>query len=175
MGDYADPLDHILAGNLAYQKRTTARDPNAFTLLAQGQAPEILWIGCADSRIPETTVCHCKPGEIFVHRNIANTVHADDLNAASVVEYAVTHLKVNRVVNKVELEELPNDDARSARVAELNVQQSIDVLKQHPAIKRAIANRGLSLHGLIYDIGAGQLKILEEAGGRKADSLRCLT
>ncbi|CAN9083387.1 unnamed protein product [Alternaria alternata] len=211
MGDYADPLDHILAGNLAYQKRTTARDSNAFTLLAQGQAPEILWIGCADSRIPETTVCHCKPGEIFVHRNIANTVHADDLNAASVVEYAVTHLKVNRVVvcghtkcgganaalsdvdlgttlntwlhpvrelrrqNKVELEELPNDDARSARVAELNVQQSIDVLKQHPAIKRAIANRGLSLHGLIYDIGAGQLKILEEAGGRKADSLRCLT
>jgi carbonic anhydrase len=77
--------------------------------------------------------------------------------------------------NKVELEELPNDDARSARVAELNVQQSIDVLKQHPAIKRAIAERGLSLHGLIYDIGAGQLKILEEAGGRKADSLQCLT
>ncbi|RII05134.1 hypothetical protein CUC08_Gglean010227 [Alternaria sp. MG1] len=58
MGDYTvhfttDPLDHILAGNLAYQKRTTARDPNAFTLLAQGQAPEILWIGCADSRIPK--------------------------------------------------------------------------------------------------------------------------
>ena len=63
--------------------------------------------------------------------------------------------------NKVELEKLPNDDARSARVAELNVQQSIEVLKQHPAIKRAIAERGLSLHGLIYDIGAGQLKILE--------------
>jgi carbonic anhydrase len=67
-------------------------------LLAQGQAPEILWIGCADSRIPETTVCHCKPGEIFVHRNIANTVHADDLSAASVVEYAVVHLKVKKVV-----------------------------------------------------------------------------
>ncbi|CAN9099969.1 unnamed protein product [Alternaria alternata] len=141
MGDYTvhfttDPLDHILAGNLAYQKRTTARDPNAFTLLTQGQAPEILWIGCADSRIPK---------------------------------------RLLRRQNKVELDELPNDDARSARVAELNVQQSIDVLKQHPAIKRAIAERGLSLHGLIYDIGAGQLKILEEAGGRKADSLRCPT
>ena len=69
--------------------------------------------------------------------------------------------------HKVELEGLPNDDARAARVAELNVQQSIEVLKQHPAIKRAVVERGLSLHGLIYDIGAGQLKILEEVGGRK--------
>lgn len=55
-------------------------------------------MGCADSRIPETTVCHCKPGDIFVHRNIANTIHADDINAGSVVEYAVTHLKVQKVV-----------------------------------------------------------------------------
>ena len=69
--------------------------------------------------------------------------------------------------NKVELEGLPNDDARAARVAELNVQQSIEVLRQHPAIKRAVVERGLELHGLIYDIGAGQLKILEEVGGRK--------
>ncbi|KAH6865629.1 carbonic anhydrase [Alternaria rosae] len=203
MATYIEPLAHLLSGNLTYRTDTTALDPNAFTLLAQGQAPDILWIGCADSRIPETTVCHCKPGEIFVHRNIANTVHPDDLSAASVVEYAVVHLKVNKVVvcghtkcgganaalgdddlgcvlnkwlgpvrelrrkNKVELEGLPNDDARAARVAELNVQQSIEVLKQHPAIKRAVVERGLSLHGLIYDIGAGQLKILEEVGGRK--------
>jgi len=69
--------------------------------------------------------------------------------------------------HEVELEGLPNDDARAARVAELNVQQSIEVLKQHPAIKRAVVERGLSLHGLIYDIGVGQLKILEEVGGRK--------
>jgi len=93
-----EPLAHLLTGNATYRTDTTALDPNAFTLLAQGQAPDILWIGCADSRIPETTVCHCKPGEIFVHRNIANTVHADDLSAASVVEYAVVHLKVNKVV-----------------------------------------------------------------------------
>ena len=93
-----EPLAHLLTGNATYRTDTTALDPNAFTLLAQGQAPDILWIGCADSRIPETTVCHCKPGEIFVHRNIANTVHPDDLSAASVVEYAVVHLKVNKVV-----------------------------------------------------------------------------
>ena len=84
--------------HVQYAQRTAERDPDAFTNLAQGQAPEILWIGCADSRIPETTVCHGKPGDIFVHRNIANTVHENDLNAASVVEYAVAHLKVKKVV-----------------------------------------------------------------------------
>ncbi|OAK96496.1 carbonic anhydrase [Phaeosphaeriaceae sp. SRC1lsM3a] len=199
MATYIDPLDHLLAGNRHYVQRTTEADPNTFVDLAKGQAPEILWIGCADSRVPETTVCNCKPGDIFVHRNIANTVHGNDLNSASVVEYAVAHLKVKKVVvcghtkcggaaaalvdtdlgqtlntwlhpvrelrrkHKTELEKLVNDDARAARVAELNVQQSIEVLKQHPAIKRAISERGLTLHGLIYDIGAGQLKIIDDA------------
>jgi carbonic anhydrase len=72
----------------------------------------------------------------------------------------------------VDLERLPNDDARANRVAELNVQQSIDVLKQHPAIRRAIIDRGLTLHGLLYDIGAGQLKIIDDAaGGKKTNGL----
>lgn len=75
------------------------------------------------------------------------------------------HLVLHRLrrKHKTELEKLVNDDARAARVAELNVQQSIEVLKQHPAIKRAISERGLTLHGLIYDIGAGQLKIIDDA------------
>jgi len=81
--------------------------------------------------------------------------------------YRTNNIDRLRLKHKVELEGLPNDDARTARVAELNVQQSIEVLKQHPAIKRAVVERGLSLHGLIYDIGAGQLKILEEVGGMK--------
>ncbi|KAF2247796.1 carbonic anhydrase [Trematosphaeria pertusa] len=196
MSTFADPIDRIVAGNRVYAQTTAERDPNAFEELSKGQAPEILWIGCADSRIPETTVCHCKPGELFVHRNIANCVHADDINAASVVEYAVAHLKCGganaalsdadlgttlntwlhpvrelRRKHRAELEKLPNDDARAVRVAELNVHQSIDVLKQHPAVKRAVAERGLSLHGMIYDIGAGQLRLLEEAGGKKGNGL----
>ncbi|KAF2830627.1 carbonic anhydrase, partial [Ophiobolus disseminans] len=207
MSAYIDPLDHLLAGNRHYVQRTTEKDPNTFSDLAKGQAPEILWIGCADSRVPETTVCNCKPGDIFVHRNIANTVHANDLNSASVVEYAVTHLKVKKVVvcghtkcggaaaalgdadlgetlntwlhpvrelrrkHAPELSRLPTDDARAARVAELNVQASLDVLRLHPAIKRAITERGLSLHGMIYDIGAGELKLIGDGGGKKFTGL----
>jgi hypothetical protein len=93
-----DVLDHLLSGNKRFVRSTAEKHPNAFADLAKGQAPEVLWIGCADSSVPETTVCHCKPGDIFVHRNIANTVHGNDFNAASVVEYAVTHLKVDRVI-----------------------------------------------------------------------------
>lgn len=74
--------------------------------------------------------------------------------------------------HKSELSRLPTDDARATRVAELNVQASLDVLRQHPAIKRAISERGLSLHGLIYDIGAGELRITSDAvGGKKGTGL----
>lgn len=75
--------------------------------------------------------------------------------------------------HKSELDRLPSDDARAARVAELNVQASIEVLKAHPAIRRAISERGLTLHGLIYDIGAGSLKIIDNdaAGGKKTNGL----
>jgi carbonic anhydrase len=66
---------------------------------------------------------------------------------------------------------LPNDDARAVRVAELNVHQSIDVLKHHPAIKKAVHDRGLTLHGMIYDIGAGQLRLLESAPAQKGNGL----
>lgn|SRR5689334_17022810 len=73
--------------------------------------------------------------------------------------------------HKTELEKLPDDDARAVRVAELNVHQSIEVLKQHPAIKKAVAERGLSLHGVIFDISQGQLKLLEDSVTKKANGL----
>jgi len=62
---------------------------------------------------------------------------------------------------------LPDDDARAARLAELNVGRSVDALREHPAVKKAIAERGLGLHGLIYDIGVGQLRVIDESGGKK--------
>ncbi|KAF2465443.1 carbonic anhydrase [Lindgomyces ingoldianus] len=201
----ADAIERIVAGNRVYAQKTTEQDPNAFADLSKGQWPEILWIGCADSRVPETTICNCKPGDIFVHRNIANCVHAHDNNTAAVVQYAVGALGVKKVIvcghtrcggaqhslndhdlgetlntwlhpmrelrrkHKAELDNLPDDDARAVRIAELNVIQSLDVLKQHPAVTKAINDRGLTLHGMIFDITNGQLRLLEESGGRRAN------
>lgn len=92
------------------------------------------------------------------------------------VVWRLGHLKAKhtprlRRKHKAELDKLPNDDARAVRVAELNVHQSIDVLKQHPAIKKAMNDRGLTLHGMIYDIGAGHLKLLEATAAKKGNGL----
>ncbi|KAJ5101713.1 hypothetical protein NUU61_003935 [Penicillium alfredii] len=77
----------------------TARDhPDLFPTLATGQKPQILWIGCSDSRCPETTLLGMQPGDVFVHRNIANVLHPGDLSSSAVIEYAVAHLGVNHVI-----------------------------------------------------------------------------
>lgn len=75
-----------------------AKDPEFFKNLAAGQSPEYLFIGCSDSRIPVEQVTGLKPGEAFVHRNIANMIPSTDLNAMSVINYAVRHLRVKRII-----------------------------------------------------------------------------
>lgn len=79
-------------------KSTCQHKPDLFPTLSKGQHPPILWLGCSDSRIPETTVLGLDPGDVFTHRNIANIVHRGDLNAAAVIEYAVAHVGVQHVV-----------------------------------------------------------------------------
>lgn len=88
----------IIEGNRLYQKEALEEDPEAFSRLALQQKPDILWIGCADSRVPETTVLRRRPGEIFVHRNIGNVVLKDDQSAQAVIEFAVEHLKVRHII-----------------------------------------------------------------------------
>ncbi|CAH2791205.1 MAG: Carbonic anhydrase, beta class (EC [uncultured Paraburkholderia sp.] len=88
----------LLIANVAWARETAARNPSFFSNLAQGQSPHVLWIGCADSRVPTETITHCEPGDLFVHRNIANLFHPDDDNTGSVLEYAVRVLKVGHVI-----------------------------------------------------------------------------
>jgi len=91
-------FEKLLLENKAWAAEKVEEDPQFFERLAHIQTPEFLWIGCSDSRVPANEVTGTNPGEIFVHRNIANLVVEDDLNVLSVIEYAVIHLKVEHVI-----------------------------------------------------------------------------
>ena len=87
-------LHDLLAHNEQWARNQTARDPNYFRRLSQLQAPEYLWVGCSDSRVPANVITGLEPGEVFVHRNVANLVHRADVNLLSVLEFAVETLGV---------------------------------------------------------------------------------
>ncbi len=91
------PAD-LLENNRRWAQNEKARDADRFARLAQGQAPRFLWIGCSDSRVPPGDFLGLGPGEIFVHRNIGNVVPHTDLNALSVIQYAVEVLKVPHIL-----------------------------------------------------------------------------
>lgn len=193
-----DAFESILAGNRDFAQRTQRREPELFERLGKGQSPEVLWVGCADSRIPETTVCDCKPGEIFVHRNIANIVTTKDVSSNSVLDFSVGSVKVKKIVvcghtkcgganaslgdddlgdslntwlapmrelrrkHAAELDKLGSQDAKANRLAELNVLQSIEAIKHNPTVIKAMKERGLTVHGVIYDVPTGQLHQIDE-------------
>lgn len=91
-------LTELLENNRAWSERIRADDPGFFQSLAQQQNPHYLWIGCSDSRVPATQLVGLPPGELFVHRNVANVVVHTDFNCLSVLEFAVDLLKVNHVI-----------------------------------------------------------------------------
>jgi carbonic anhydrase len=88
----------ILDNNKKWVEESLELDPNYFEDLAKGQTPPLLWIGCSDSRVPANEIIGAKPGEVFVHRNIANMVIHSDMNMLSVLDYAVNVLKVKHVL-----------------------------------------------------------------------------
>lgn len=88
----------MLANNREWVESKLAQDPEFFHKLAKGQSPPVLWIGCADSRVPANEIIGAQPGEVFVHRNIANMVLHTDMNMLSVLDYAVNALKVSHVI-----------------------------------------------------------------------------
>ncbi len=90
--------NQLLLSNMAWAKEKVNEDPEFFKRLADVQTPEFLWIGCSDSRVPANEITGTQPGEIFVHRNVANLVVTTDVNLLSVLDYAVNHLKVKHVI-----------------------------------------------------------------------------
>lgn len=93
-----DDLKHLLRNNGSWSKGIKEKDPEFFSNLAHLQAPKYLWVGCSDSRVPANEIVGLLPGELFVHRNVANVVVHTDLNCLSVLQYAVEVLKVEHII-----------------------------------------------------------------------------
>jgi len=91
-------LNDLIDRNRAWSQERNAEDPSYFARLAAQQTPEFFWIGCSDSRVPANVVAGLDPGEVFVHRNVANVVHSADLNLLSALEFAVEALSVREII-----------------------------------------------------------------------------
>ncbi len=188
-------IDKIFENNKNWISNKLDTDPEYFNELGKGQNPELLYIGCSDSRVTAEELMGAKPGEIFVHRNIANMVVSIDLNSMSVINYAVEHLKVKHVVvcghtacggvkaameskdlgilnpwlrnirdvyrtHADELNAITDEDLKYDRLVELNTQEQCVNLIKTAVVQKAIRQRGLKVHGWVFDVHTGELKDL---------------
>ena len=185
-------LENIFENNEKWIADKLAIAPNYFEEMGKGQNPEFLYIGCSDSRVAAEDLMGSNPGEVFVHRNIANMVISIDLNVMSVVNYAVEHLKVNHVIvcghygcggvkaamqsadlgilnpwlrnirdvyriHKKELNIIEDEEQKYDRLVELNVQEQCVNLVKTAAVQKASRDRGLKVHGWVFDVHTGKL------------------
>lgn len=185
-------LDRVFENNKKWIQDKLSQDDNYFENLGKGQKPELLYIGCSDSRVTAEDLMGLGPGEAFIHRNIANMVSGIDLSAMSVVEYAVVHLKVKHVVvcghyacggvkaamqsadlgilnswlrnirdvyriHKTELNAIADEEKKYDRLVELNVQEQCVNLIKTAAVQKASRERGLKVHGWVFDVHTGKL------------------
>lgn len=185
-------LKDVFENNQKWIQEKLDVDPDFFKKQGDGQDPELLYIGCSDSRVTAEDLMGLGPGQVFVHRNISNMVISIDLSAMSVIEYAVKHLNVRhaivcghyscggvkaamqsadlgllnpwlrnirdvyRIHNK-ELNDISDEDKRYDRLVELNVQEQCVNLIKTAVVQKAIRDRGLKVHGWVFDIHSGQL------------------
>ncbi len=185
-------LERVFANNEKWIAEKLDADPAYFDKLSKGQNPDILYIGCSDSRVTAEELMGLQPGEAFIHRNIANMVISIDLNMMSVLNYAVRHLKVNHIVvcghyfcggvkaamqsqdlgilnpwlrnirdvyrlHKTELNAITDETLRYNRLVELNVQEQCINLVKTAAVQNAYKERGLKIHGWVFDMKTGRL------------------
>jgi carbonic anhydrase len=201
--------DKLLLENKAWAAEKVAEDPKFFDRLAHLQTPEFLWIGCSDSRVPANEITGTQPGEIFVHRNIANLVVNTDVNLLSVLDYAVNHLKVKHVIvcghygcggvkasisnqdfkpllnmwlrnikdvirlYRAELDSISDEERKTDRLVELNVQEQVYNLAKTSIIQRAWKNEQRpDIHGWVYGLKDGLIKpVCEMKAGTHIDRL----
>ena len=185
-------LNKVFENNEKWIREKLGSGTDYFENLGMGQSPKLLYIGCSDSRVTAEELMGLGPGEVFVHRNIANMVISIDLNAMSVVNYAVEHLKVEHVVvcghyacggvkaamqsadlgilnpwlrnirdvyrlHRNELNAIGDEESKYDRLVELNVQEQCVNLIKTAAVQKAYRDRGLSVHGWVFDVHSGKL------------------
>ena len=193
-------ISKLLDGNKRFVAETFDKERDYFAELAKHQRPTVLWIGCSDSRVPVNTITDTRPGEVFVHRNVANIVATNDWNLSAVLEFSINHLQIPDVVvcghyncggiNAMDEEDL-NDkyipiwlnnaykakerveeklrglhinlptDQRLKLIVEENVRLQLDHLLEYPFVRNAMRDKKLSIHGWVYDMESGAIKVLQ--------------
>jgi len=190
----------LLDGNKRFVSDVFDRERDYFEELAKQQRPTVLWIGCSDSRVPVNTITQTRPGEIFVHRNVANIVATNDWNLSAVLEFSINHLFIPDIVvcghygcgGIAALDEKNADDryipiwlnnAYKARervddkllelhfqipeeqrmnlIVEENVRLQLEHLQEYPFVRNAMRDHALSLHGWVYDMSNGGIKVVQ--------------
>ena len=190
----------LLDGNKRFVSEVFDRERDYFEELAKQQRPTVLWIGCSDSRVPVNTITQTRPGEIFVHRNVANIVATNDWNLSAVLEFSINHLMIPDIVvcghygcggiaaldeksaedryipiwlnNAYKARERVDDkllelhfqipeEQRMNLIVEENVRLQLEHLQEYPFVRNAMRDHALSLHGWVYDMSNGGIKVVQ--------------
>lgn len=189
-------LAALIERNAQWSSRMVETTPDYFSRLTNQQSPAYLWIGCSDSRVPANQIVDLPPGEVFVHRNVANLVYDADINVQSVIEYAVDVIKVRHIIvcghygcggiqaaladrstglvenwlrpvrrlskrTQDELDAIASVKDRANRLCELNVIEQVQHVREATAVQNALEDgRQLSIHGVVYGLDDGRLRVL---------------
>ena len=190
----------LLDGNKRFVSEVFDRERDYFEDLAKQQRPTVLWIGCSDSRVPVNTITQTRPGDVFVHRNVANIVATNDWNLSAVLEFSINHLLIPDIVvcghygcggiaaldddnsedryipiwlnNAYKARERVDDkllelhfqipeEQRMNLIVEENVRLQLEHLQEYPFVRNAMQAGILSLHGWVYDMSSGSIKVVQ--------------
>jgi carbonic anhydrase len=193
-------ITSLLDGNKRFVSEVFDRERDYFEDLAKQQRPTVLWIGCSDSRVPVNTITQTRPGDVFVHRNVANIVATNDWNLSAVLEFSINHLLIPDIVvcghygcggiaaldddnsddryipiwlnNAYKARERVDDkllelhfqipeEQRMNLIVEENVRLQLEHLQEYPFVRNAMQAGILSLHGWVYDMSSGSIKVVQ--------------